>query len=149
MATGNGVRVVLRDTEGIRVLEGGQVTTDTDRFLAYLRAACTGRDRAMSAACLRLATGIPERRQQEIIIELEARRVTVCSTCSRPYGYFLPTSDAEIVPFLHQLRQRRNALATRIAGIEARHPALRETRKVTPPLRIEPSGRQRQLDLIA
>jgi hypothetical protein len=128
------------------------MTTDTDRFLAYLRAACTGRDRAMSAACLHVATGITPRRQQEIILELDAQGIDVCSACDRkPYGYFIPASEAELAPFLHQLRQRRNALSTRVKGIEGRHPALRETRKVTPPLRIEPSGKpeQAQLELVS
>lgn len=128
------------------------MTTDTDRFLTYLRAACTGRDRAMSAADLHVATGITPRRQQAIIIELQERGEIVCSACDRkPFGYYVPTVDGEIAPYLHQLRQRRNALATRIAGIEAQRPGLRETRKVTPPLRIEPSGKpeQAQLELVS
>jgi len=126
--------------------------SDTTRFLAYLRAACVGRASAQTAAALQVATGITPRRQQAIILELDAQGIDVCSACDRkPYGYFIPANEAELAPFLHQLRQRRNALSTRVKGIEGRHPALRETRKVTPPLRIEPSGKpeQAQLELVS
>ena len=124
------------------------MTTDTDRFLTYLRQVASGRDRAMSAADLHVATGITPRRQQAIIIELQERGEIVCSACDRkPFGYYVPTVDGEIAPYLHQLRQRRNALASRITGLEARHPGLRETTKRTPGLRIEPTGEPRQSQL--
>ena len=122
--------------------------SDTTRFLAYLRAACVGRASAQTAAALQVATGITPRRQQAIILELEAQGVDVCSACDRkPFGYYLPASDAERAAFLHQLRERRNALASRITGLEARHPGLRETTKRTPGLRIEPTGEPRQSQL--
>lgn len=126
------------------------MTTDTTRFLAYLRTVCSGRANAQTAASLHLATGITPRRQQDIILELDAQGVDVCSACDRkPFGYFIPASDAERAAFLHQLRERRNALASRIAGIEARHPALRETTKRVPGLRIEPTGEPKQLKLVS
>lgn len=126
----------------------GTLSNDAITLYAYLDHNCRGREQATTAAQIMAATGLKPRTQQTLLLELEVAGFDVATACDHaPMGTYLAQDESEVALFLHQLRERRNAHASRIAAIEARHPQLRETRTVRPPSRIEPDGRARQLQL--
>lgn len=105
-----------------------------------------GRPRAIKANVIALprtegGLGLHRRYQQELIDELAEAGLFVCSSCGHPAGYYIPTTPAEVAPFVTQLDHRLMALGRKREAILRRYPELRP-QVVRPPRRvIRPTGK--------
>ncbi len=64
------------------------------------------------------------KRELELAIEeLRAAGVPVCSSCRKPYGYYLPRNYAEALPWVQQIQHRHKVMAANmhraIASVKA------------------------------
>lgn len=76
-----------------------------------------------------------------LVAELAATGRFVCSTSSPPMGYYVPASDAEFVPYLQQMRGRRDKLARRVLDEAEERLCCRVATAVVGPLPFPARGR--------
>ena len=65
-----------------------------------------GHNNAIKGKLLASKIGIDDRALQTAIVELTDSGFPICSSCSKPMGYFLPETVQEAEDFKHQMRSR-------------------------------------------
>ncbi|BFU90127.1 MAG: hypothetical protein NTAFB01_13140 [Nitrospira sp.] len=78
-----------------------------------------GRLSAIGLDALALASDVPERAVQHVIAHLiERHGCAIGSACTKPMGYFVIQTEAELSASVSQLLHRLMALARRIAALK-------------------------------
>ncbi|MCS6302336.1 MAG: hypothetical protein H8K07_01520 [Nitrospira sp.] len=78
-----------------------------------------GRISAIGLDALSMATGVPERTVQHVVSHLiERHGCAIGSAVTKPMGYFVIETEAELTESVSQLLHRLTALARRIAALK-------------------------------
>ena len=81
------------------------MTTQQQRILDAIP---YGMNNAVSNKRLALMTGMSARRVQSEIQQMRLKNKLIASTTHPPYGYYIPSNEAEEQAYINQLRSRLN-----------------------------------------